>query len=251
MEAVMEETISLKEIAFIIKKRLMVIALITATAVGISGIISYFFLTPVYQATAQLLVNQQTSEQPGIDVNQVRVNVEMINTYSMIIKSPVILNKVVDELDLESTDALANSINVNSEQNAQVFSLVVENEDPAQAVLIANTIAKIFSDDVTEIMNVDNVKILTPATLKNDPTPVSPKPLLNMAIALVVGLMAGVGLAFLLEYLDNTIKTEEDIQNILQLPVLGVIPKITLEDEKKPITKKLARKQMGRETIES
>lgn len=248
----MEETISLKDIAVTLKKRLSLIALITIVAVAVSGIISYFILTPVYQASTQMLVNQKTSEQPVLDPNQVRTNVEMINTYSVIIKSPTILNKVISNLDLEqTTEQLTETITVNSEQNAQVFNLTVESEDPAKAVKIANAIGKTFSDEIPEIMNVDNVKILSPAVLKDNPTPVNPKPMLNMAIALVVGLMVGVGIAFLLEYLNNTIKSEEDIQNILQLPVLGAIPKISVEDEKMPNSKKLAAKRMGSGTFES
>jgi capsular polysaccharide biosynthesis protein len=247
----MEETISLKDIALTLKKRMSLITLIAVIAVAVSGIISYFILTPIYQASTQILVNQKSSEQPVLDPNQVRTNVEMINTYSVIIKSPIILDKVVQELDLkQTTEELTGAITVNSEQNAQVFNLSVETEDPAEAVKIVNAIGKTFSSEIPEIMNVDNVKILSPAVLKDNPTPVNPKPLLNMAIALVVGLMAGVGLAFLLEYLDNTIKTEEDIQNILQLPILGVIPKISIEDEKAPIKKKLA-KRIGSGTIES
>ncbi|MBN3553995.1 capsular biosynthesis protein [Fictibacillus nanhaiensis] len=249
----MEETISLKEIAETLKKRLSLIIIITAVAVALSGVISYFFLTPIYQASTQILVNQKTSEQPILDANQIKSNIDIINTYRVIIKSPTILDKVIQELNLNTTtEALTNKITVNSEQNAQVFNLMVEDEDPAKAVKIANGIAKTFSTEITEIMNVDNVKILSPSVLKDDPSPIKPKPLLNIAIALVVGLMAGVGIAFLLEYLDNTIKTEEDIQKVLQLPVLGVIPKITVDDEKAPLSKKAsARNRMGSETIGS
>ncbi len=251
MEAFMEETISLKDIAYTLRKRFMLIAVIAAIAVAVSGIISYFILTPVYQASTQILVNQKSNEQPVLDANQIRTNVEMINTYSVIIKSPTILNKVVEDLNLQqSTDALTSKITVNSEQNAQVFNLTVQDEDPAQAVKLANAISDTFSKEVPNIMNVDNVKVLSPAVLKENPSPIKPKPLLNIAIALVVGLMAGVGIAFLLEYLDNTIKTEEDIQNVLQLPVLGVIPKIAVEDEKAP-RKKAASKRMGSGTFES
>ncbi|WP_226536286.1 YveK family protein [Fictibacillus halophilus] len=247
----MEETISLKDIAYTLRKRFMLIAVIAAIAVAVSGIISYFILTPVYQASTQILVNQKSNEQPVLDANQIRTNVEMINTYSVIIKSPTILNKVVEDLNLQqSTDALTSKITVNSEQNAQVFNLTVQDEDPAQAVKLANAISDTFSKEVPNIMNVDNVKVLSPAVLKENPSPIKPKPLLNIAIALVVGLMAGVGIAFLLEYLDNTIKTEEDIQNVLQLPVLGVIPKIAVEDEKAP-RKKAASKRMGSGTFES
>jgi capsular polysaccharide biosynthesis protein len=248
----MEETISLKDIARTLRKRLTLITLIAAIAVAVSGIISYFILTPVYQASTQMLVNQKSSEQPVLDPNQIRTNVEMINTYKQIIQSPAILDLVVEELNLQqTTDTLKSKITVSSEQNSQVFNLTVEDEDPAQAVKLANTISETFSTEVTGLMNVDNVKILSPAVLKDNPSPIKPKPLLNIAIALVVGLMAGVGIAFLLEYLDNTIKTEEDIQNILGLPVLGAIPKISVDDEKAPFSKKAASKRTGSETLES
>jgi capsular polysaccharide biosynthesis protein len=249
----MEETISLKDIVATIKKRLSLIALITLIAIAISGIISYFILTPVYQASTQILVNQTKTDQQAFDINQVRTNVEMINTYSVIIKSPTILDKVIKKLNLSQTaDALTGKITVNSEQNSQVFTITVEDEDPAKAVKISNTIAETFQSEIKNIMKVDNVSILSAAELKENPSPVNPKPLLNMAIAMVVGLMIGVGLAFLLDYMDNTIKTEDDIQALLQLPVLGVIPKITTEDEKTTFTgNKQARKRMGSETLES
>ncbi|MBH0156603.1 capsular biosynthesis protein [Fictibacillus sp. 5RED26] len=248
----MEETISLKEIAVTLRKRLMLILILAAIAVAVSGVISYFVLTPQYQASTQILVNQESSNEPVLDPNQVRTNVEMINTYSVIIKSPIILDKVVQNLDLsETTDQLIGKISVSSEQNAQVFNLTIEDADPAHAVKLANEISNTFSSEVPKIMSVDNVKVLSPAVLKDNPSPVKPKPLLNMAIALVVGLMAGVGIAFLLEYLDNTIKTEEDIQNILQLPILGAIPKISVEDVKASAVKKATNKRMGSETLES
>ncbi|MGM0804988.1 MAG: YveK family protein [Bacillota bacterium] len=248
----MEETISLKDIALTLRKRLKLIIVMAVIAVIASGIISYFVLTPVYQASTQMLVNQKSSEQSTLDPNQIRSNIDMINTYKQVIQSPAILDIVVENLDLQqSTDALISKISVNSEQNSQVFSLTIQDEDPAQAVKLANAISDTFSKEVPSIMKVDNVKILAPAVLKDNPSPIKPKPLLNIAIALVVGLMAGVGIAFLLEYLDNTIKTEEDIQKVLGLPVLGSIPKMSIEDEKKPMKSKAASKQMGSETLES
>ena len=82
-------------------------------------------------------------------------------------------------------------------------------------------------------MNVDNVTVLAKAQVTGNTSPVKPKPTLNMAIAFVVGLMISVGLAFLLEYLDNTIKSEEDLERLLELPVLGTITEIEVDTGKK------------------
>jgi capsular polysaccharide biosynthesis protein len=249
MEGIMEETISLKEIFQTLKKRVWMIVMITAIATMVSGVVSYFMLTPIYQSSTQILVNQSNTEQQGYDINQVRTNVEMINTYRVIIKSPRVLEKVVDKLELEqSVGSLTESVTVNSEQNSQVFTVAVENADPALAVNIANTVAETFQTEIVNIMNVDNVSILSKAELPEQPSPVKPNPALNMAIALVVGLMTGVGLAFLLEYLDNTVKTEEDIEKLVGLPVIGIIAEMSEEDTRIPRAR-AAKQRLGSENV--
>lgn len=226
----MEETISLKELLQILRKRLGLIAAITITAVLISGIVSYFLLTPIYQASTQLLVNQSKSEQTPYSINEVQTNLQLINTYNVIIKSPAILDLVAKELDLNiSASELNGKITVGSEEDSQVVNISVQDPNPNEAAKIANSVANVFQKEIVKIMNVDNVNILAKATVAENLAPIKPNPQLNVAIALVVGLMAGVGLAFLLEYFDNTIKTEQDIEKILELPVLGVIS--TIEDD--------------------
>lgn len=228
----MEETISLKELFQTLKKRLSLIIIITAIAAATSGLISFFVLTPIYQSSTQILVNQAKSDQQAFQYNEVQTNLQLINTYNVIIKSPAILDKVIQQLDLEmSTGELNSNVTVGSEQNSQVVTISVQDEKPKQAADIANTIATVFQKDIVKIMNVNNVSILSKAELGTDPSPIQPKPLMNVAIALVIGLMVGLGLAFLLEYLDNTVKTEEDIEKHLGLPVLGAITRIDMEQE--------------------
>lgn len=230
----MEETISLKELFQTLKKRLSLIIIITAIAAATSGIISYFILTPIYQSSTQILVNQAKSDQQVFNPGEVQTNLQLINTYNVIIKSPAILDKVIKQLDLNMTSRQLNeNVAVASEQNSQVVTISVQDEDPKQAAEIANTIATVFQKEIAAIMNVNNVSILSKADVGVDPSPIKPKPVLNIAIASVVGLMAGVGLAFLLEYLDNTIKNEQDIEKHLGLPVLGAITRIDMEQEMK------------------
>jgi capsular polysaccharide biosynthesis protein len=230
----MEETISLKELFQTLKKRLSLIIIITAIAAATSGIISYFILTPIYQSSTQILVNQAKNDQQVFNPGEVQTNLQLINTYNVIIKSPAILDKVIQQLKLDMTSGQLNSnVTVASEQNSQVVTISVQDEDPKRAAELANTIATVFQKEIASIMNVDNVSVLSKAELGTDPSPIKPKPVLNIAIAVVVGLMAGVGLAFLFEYLDNTIKNEQDIEKHLGLPVLGAITKIDMEQEMK------------------
>lgn len=223
----MEETISIKDIFQTLKKRWKLITLLTLIAALISGAISYFLLTPVYQSSTQILVNQKQSKNQ-IDSTQIRSNIDMINTYSVIIKSPAILEKVINDLKLEqSVDQLSQKMTINSQENSQVFSLTVQDSNPSKAVEIANAVSGTFQKEIKDIMNVDNVSILAKAEVEEYPIPVKPSPLLNIAIAVIVGLMAGIGLAFLLEYMDNTIRDEKDIEKLLDLPLLGSIQKIS------------------------
>src|SRR5699024_10721871 len=122
----MEETISLKEIFEVIKKRFMMIVAFVLGAALIAAILSYFVMTPKYESSSQFIVNQgeQSQQQEQYNLNDVRLNVELINTYSVIIKSERILDQVVETLGLDySAGALESKLNVSSEQNSQVVTV--------------------------------------------------------------------------------------------------------------------------------
>ncbi|MED4034868.1 YveK family protein [Priestia megaterium] len=223
----MEETISLRELFQVLRKRLWLIVLITIIAATVSAVISFFVLTPVYESKTQILVNQAKNDQQLYNNQTVQTNVQLINTYNDIIKSPAILDKVIKELKLDgSAQSLSGQIQVTNAENSQVAQIVVQDTSSKRATEIANTTASVFKKEVPKIMNVDNVSVLSKATLGESASPVKPQPLMNIAIAVVLGLMVGIGLSFLLEYLDNTLKTEQDIENLLELPVMGVITTI-------------------------
>ncbi|CAM5185126.1 Capsular polysaccharide biosynthesis protein OS=Ureibacillus acetophenoni OX=614649 GN=SAMN05877842_104120 PE=3 SV=1 [Ureibacillus acetophenoni] len=225
-----EETISLQDIFKVLKKRIGLIISITIGAMLIAGIISFFFLTPIYQGSTQILVNQTKQEQQPIQTSDIQTNLQLINTYNVIIKSPAILNIVIERLDLDTTpSALTNQITVTNANDSQVVTISVQDEQAFMAVDIANTVAQVFKEEIPKLMNADNVNILSPAVLPADPSPIKPNKTMNVAIAMVVGLMIGVGLAFLLEYLDTTVKTEQDVEDILGLPILGLVSPIPEE----------------------
>ncbi len=241
----MEDTISLKELLETLRKRILLILAITLTAVTVSGIVSFFFLTPIYQASTQILINKSNMDQGNYSYNpqELQASLQLINTYNVIIKSPAILDLVIDEMNLDMTSAqLSAKITVGSENDSQVMNVSVQDEDANRAAAIANTIAKVFKTE--NIMKADNINILAKAEVAEGQAPIKPQPTLNIAIAMVVGLMVGVGLAFLLEYLDNTVKNEQDVEKNLGLPILGVISVIEeskLEDIRKRRTDRKTR----------
>ena len=231
----MEETISLKELFDTLKKRLTLIISITLIAMIASAVISYFVITPQYKSSTQILVNQQDQESVSLyGTNAVQTNIQLIGTYSGIIKSAAILNNVKEDLNLDmSVSELNSKITVENDQGSLLMTLSVTDKDPKLALDIANKTAEVFEKEIKNMMSVDNVKVLPLAEDQENQAPISPNPPLNIVIAAVVGLMIGVGLSFLLEYLDNTLKTEQDIEKLLELPVLGAITKIDESEETK------------------
>lgn len=230
----MEETISLKEIFEIIKKHIVLIITFVIGAALIAAVVSFFVLTPIYQSNTQFIVNQSQADGQTEQLTQsaIRSNIELINTYREIIRSNAILDEVIETLHLNhSVSALKSNIQVSSEQNSQVVTLSVKDSNPEVATLIANTTLEVFKDRVVELMNIaDNVKVLSPAVTSENPSPVAPNPKLNIAIATILGLMVGVGVAFLINYLDTSVRTEEDVQEKLGVTLLGTISSVDQSD---------------------
>ncbi|MHB8926878.1 MAG: YveK family protein [Bacillota bacterium] len=225
-----QEVIDLREYFAIIRRRLWAIILVTVVAVATSGVISYFFIEPVYSASTTLMILKKDS--PGIDYTTLLMNRQLVKTYGEIAKSRTVAEHVLVDLSLDMTTAeLQGAIHVNTVRDTELIQIRAESTIPAQAELIANAVAKDFIRQVVQIMKVENVQVVDPAI---EPTaPVKPRPKLNMAVAGVLGIMVGVGLAFVLEYLDNTVKSPEDVRRYLDLPVLGTIPVIDLRQEAK------------------
>lgn len=242
----MEETISLQDLFATLKKRLGLIALMAILAITIAGVVSFLVLTPIYETSTQILVNQEKTEAAQAINQNIQADLQLINTYSVIIKSPAILDQVSSELGLDITAEQLNSkITVATAENSQVVNVSVQDEDPALAVDIANTTASVFEKEIKGLMNVDNVSVLSKAVLKDNPTPVAPNPILNMAIAAVVGLMLGIGIAFLLEYLDTTMKNDQDIEDTLGIPLLGVISPIQEKADLKEAAETASKRRAG------
>ena len=225
----MEKTINLFDFIKILKKRFILIMSLTALLVGIAAVMSYFVLTPVYQSETQILVNQKldAQQQTQFEAQKLEIDLQLINTYSIIIKSPVILTKVIERLDLNTTpEQLMDQISVTNANSSQVVSVKVKDSDSKQAVEIANTLAEVFKREIPVLMSVDNITILSSAKISENPVPIKPNKLLNLVIGGVFGFLLGMAIAFLLEVSNKKIKSEHEVEEILEFPIIGFISPI-------------------------
>ncbi|AQQ54233.1 YveK family protein [Planococcus lenghuensis] len=222
----MGNAIDLKRFLEVVKKRMPLILASSLLMVLIAGIVSYKVLTPTYEATTQLLVNQTSSSEQGFTAADIEANVQLISTYNIIIKSPAILSQVIDELGLEeTTETLTERIEVSSVEGSQVVMINVQDKSMGTAVDIANATATIFQREIQNLMNADNVNILSPANIPAEPIPVKPNPLVNMTIGAIMGLLLGTGAAVMLDQLNTTVRTEDNAEE-MGLIVLGVVSPI-------------------------
>ena len=220
----MEETIDLREYFAIIKKRFWIIALLAIISALISGVISFFMLNPVYEAKSTLIVNaDKQAETQIVTGDQITVTQKLAVTYGEIIKSRIVLDDVIKNLKLETTyESLSGQITVSPVNDTQIISISVQDTNPQKARDIANEIPKVFAKEAKRITKANDIQVIDKAILPKDA--VKPNKMMNIAIAAVLGMMIGLFIVFLIEYLDNKIKTPQDIEKHLGLSVIGVIP---------------------------
>ncbi len=220
----MEETIDLREYLAIIKKKAWIIAAITAVTTFVSAFLSFFVLSPVYEAKTTLIVNTDQKNDDTITGDEFSVTQRLAVTYGEIIKSRTVLEPVIEKLGLDiSYDDLSKMVTVSPVKDTQIINISVQDTNPLKAKDIANYIPEVFTKEVKRITKANSVEVIDKAV---EPlSPIKPNKLMNVLIAFVLGIMIGLFVVFLIEYMDNKMKTPQDVEKHLDLPILGVIPK--------------------------
>lgn len=227
----MEQTISIKQLFELLRKRIGLIILGGLAGLLISGLLAFFILTPKYSSQAQLVVTLPQTE--TTNANDVNTNLQMINTYKDIITGDLVTKEVSEKLSSEygikmNTNDLKESIKVEQNQNSQMFSIIATSKSPREAANISNTTAEIFKANAKDVLNVDRISIISQAVASS--SPVFPNKRLTIAAGLLIGLMLGIFLAVLLELLDRTVKESKIITDEFGLTLLGNVPELTAKE---------------------
>ena len=223
-----EQVISVSEIIDAVKKRWKIIVLTTVLATVVSGIFSFFVISPTYEASTKIFIGKEGAESEGYNSSDISMYQNLIKTYSELIKTKDLVNKAIDnsEYDL-SVNSVLNGITVNTLTGTQILQISYQSKSPSIAKNMLESITNEFITKAEELVPNGNVKILESVELPKNP--VAPNKTMNIAIAFILGMMVGFGIVFLLEYLDNTYKNKEQLEKDLDIPVLGVIPMSDLD----------------------
>lgn len=221
-----------------VKKRLWLILLCVAAATATTAFYTFDRYTPQYQASSKLVINQTFSNDSGVeimDTGAMNNNIRLIETYKEIIRSSAIMEKVVAKYpELNATsDELIRTVNVYSVNNTQIMMISASGLAYERTAKIVNGVSEVFRSEIPRIMKINNVTLLTEAPMLNNPQPVNSPAISNMLLSFIIALLFSVGLVFLLEYMDDTIKTEDDILKVFDVPVLATVTAIEKKDMKR------------------
>ena len=230
--------IDLLKLVLILWRKAWAIILAAIVMGGIAFGITYNFIAPEYQASIKVYVNN-TNQSSTTTLTQSDLNVakQLVDTYIVTLKSRTTLNQIITEAGLDyNSEELNDMITAGAINSTEVFEVTVTSEDAKEAALIANTIADILPNRITEIVENSSVRIVDYAII--DEEPVSPSYPKNVAIGALAGMVVAVALIFLQFVLDNKIHSEEYLIEHYKYPILAVIPDLNTNTKQKYYKKK-------------
>ncbi|RLL42752.1 capsular biosynthesis protein [Oceanobacillus piezotolerans] len=199
--------IDLKQYYYLIKKRLWIIVLITMVTTSIGYFYSTSTYTALYESSRRVILGSGSED---------------MNTLMVMMKDPIIMEKVSSELQLERpSEALANQITVTRLDESQVVHISVIDTNLELAARIANVTAVIYQSEMENILGFTDVQLLSEA--KVNPNPMNESTNRVTIIAFIFGLATGIGFVFLLDSLDMKLRKESQVEAILGVPILGTI----------------------------
>lgn len=231
------EELDLKELLQLFWEKKMQIILITAIFMTLGVIYSLGFVTPKYQSVTKLLLATNSSSEStateSITTTDVTLNSKLVSTYSELVKSKKVIRQVISDLGIkEDEQSVRSSVTVSAVSDTEVIEIRVKNEDPALAAKITNEIANVFIEIVKEYYGMENVHIVDEAEVAEEPFNINHTK--TVLIFAFIGLVLASMYILVINMLDTTIKSEEDIEKISGLTVLASIPVYgTVEDKTK------------------
>ena len=174
---------------------------------------------PMYSSSTTVILGGSSET---ITQNDITMNKNLVNTYAEIVKSRRVLEQVIDDLSLDVSYGELNSfITVEPINNTEIIKIIVNSDDSLEAMNIANSTANFFLKEVTKMYNMNNVNVLDSAIEASKPYNINI--LKQLCIYLILGFSVAFGIIFIIFYFDRTIKSVEQVEQKIKLPILGSV----------------------------
>ena len=237
--------INLREIALYLFHWLWLLAVAGLVAGAIAFSYSAFILTPMYTSTTKVYILSKQGNDDKMTYSDTQLANNITKDFKEMIKSRTVVERVIQELNLnESYGSLSGRISVSNATDTRVVGISVKDADPKKAQLLANAIRDVAAEHIREVMDLEAVNVVDEANLPTSPSEPSKKK--YTLIGVLIGVVICAGVLILRFYLDDSIKSSDDIEKYLGLSTLASIPVFESEEDAKK-KKKKARKQQQKE----
>lgn len=220
-----EKEISI-DIMFLLRKLWAKKIVIAATGIFFAALAvaySVFVTKPIYESTTKVYTVNSNNDQKSPTVQDFQIGNNLVKDYQEIILSKDVLTAVIEEKGVKSTpEALRSKIKVAIPKDTRIISITVSDTDPTNAQKIANDLREISAEKIKEITKIKDVTTIEEASMPKSPS--SPNIQKNGAIAFVIGIMLVTLIIALKELLDDKVKRPEDVEEVMGMVLLGMIP---------------------------
>ena len=223
------EEINLRDLLSYFKKRLILFIVVVLFVVSAGTIYSVFILKPEYKSQATVILSSDKSK--NTVQSEINANKNLIDTYTEVVKSHRVLDRVKSEMQIEDTyEQLVKKVTVASLKDTEIISISVVDLNKNHSYSLANRIADTFTDEIGQIYNDKSVNVLDRAVESQKPYNVDI--VKQEAIYAAAGIVLATAVIFLMFYFDRTIKTTEQIEQLFKLPIYGKVRKLETEKQK-------------------
>ena len=223
------EEINLRDLLSYFKKHLILFIVTVLFVVSAGTIYSVFILKPEYKAQATVILSSDKSK--NTVQSEINANKNLIDTYTEVVKSHRVLDRVKDEMRINDTyEQLVKKVTVASLKDTEIISISVVDRDKNHSYSLANKIADTFTNEIGQIYNDKSVNVLDRAVEPQKPYNVDL--IKQEAIYAAAGIVLATAVIFLMFYFDRTIKTTEQIEQLFKLPIYGKVRKLETEKQK-------------------
>ncbi|MDU4514918.1 capsular polysaccharide biosynthesis protein CpsC [Streptococcus sp. 27098_8_76] len=207
-------------------KRKLVILLVAIITSSVAFAYSTFVIKPEFTSTTRIyVVNRNQGEKSGLTNQDLQAGSYLVKDYREIILSQDVLEKVVSDLKLDLTPkGLANKIKVTVPVDTRIVSISVNDRVPEEASRIANSLREVAAQKIISITRVSDVTTLEEARPAISPS--SPNIRRNTVIGAGLGAGLVIVVVLLIELFDDRVKRPEDIEDVMEIPLLGIIPNL-------------------------
>ena len=221
-----KEIINLKRLNSILRKNILTIIILILIFVIGGCIYSFNFVVPKYKSTSTVLLvsNETNKKNASVTQSDVTLNKSLLTTYGNIITSKNVLGKVKENLQLNITvEELSKNISIKEIEDTQLIKINITDRDASQAQRICREINNVFINEIKNIYNIENVTVVDEASLEEKPYNINH--IKDIIIALTIGIAVSGFFVFITYALDTTVKIEQDIEDYVELKVIGTVPK--------------------------